>query len=173
MDDPNLDLRPNAHVSLTTGVHRFMTIAGQTTSRFNAPQASLYLGLQFEELAEKIETITKGTITKLAWDELLNLSTFLKVWAKRFKQGEHQGDLMRAPRHLLVDDDFDIAFVSVGALFSTASDAVGAIMEGNRSNLDKFPNGVVNKDANGKVVKPAGWTPPNFEHFVDTSDQEP
>ena len=160
---------PNRHVSLTTGVWRFMTIAGQSVTGFNPRQAIMYLGLQFEELAEKIEVMRGGTITQSAGDELLNLSTFLQAWAKRFKEGDHMGDLARSSHKDIIDADYDLAFVSVAALYSTAKDCLGAIMEGNRSNLDKFPGGVCVRDGNGKVVKPAGWEPPNFEPFVDTS----
>lgn len=38
-----------------------------------------------------------------------------------------------------------------------------------RANMDKFPGGVVTKRADGKVIKPEGWKPPNHEEIVRRS----
>lgn len=162
-----------AHMHLMTAVKRFMTIGGQSTTHFNMQQASLYLGLQFEELGEKIEEVAKGAVAEGDRLNLSELSVYLKKWGLQFKNGFHQGAIARADRAALLNADFDLAFVSAGAIFSTSTDGIGAVWEGCRSNLDKYRNGVVLKDANGKVQRPEGWTKPNFEKFVDVSDQQP
>ena len=159
------------YTSLNHAVERFMRIGGQSLSGFNASQAGLYLGLQFEELAEKIEAMRTGTITTSASENLLNLEMFLKSWAKRFKEGEHRGDLLRCNHANLIDADFDLAWVSLGALHSESMDANGVCAIGSYSNLAKFPGGVCTKDANGKIQKPADWKKPDFEQLVDKSVQ--
>lgn len=159
------------HTSLEESVYTFMRIGGQSVAKFDAAQAGLYLGLQFEELSEKIEALRTGAVTGLADKELLNLSTFLATWAKKFKQGEHRGDLLRCNHVELIDADFDLAWVSVGALVSESIAPFSAIETGSQSNLAKFPGGVCTKDGNGKIQKPPGWLKPNFEPFVDKSVQ--
>jgi predicted HAD superfamily Cof-like phosphohydrolase len=44
----------------------------------------------------------------------------------------------------------------------------GAWEEVKRSNLDKidYETGKVIRRADGKILKPEGWTPPNLESFV-------
>lgn len=173
MNNDQYPTNPNAHVQLMTAVKRFMTIAGQTTVGFNARQASLYLGLQFEELSEKIKELASAAVEEHERVHLGNIGVMLESWGDMFKQGDFQGCLMRADRAALLDADYDIAFVSCGAMFSTSTDAFGAAHEGSRSNLDKFPGGVAIRDDNGKVVKPKDWQPPNFAKFVKTDDQQP
>lgn len=159
------------YTNLEDAIRTFMTTGGQSVDKFDAAQAGLYLGLQFEELSEKIEALRTGTITGQADNDLLSLWTFLKSWAKRFKEGAHRGDLLRCDHAKLIDADFDLAWVSVGALFSESNDTFGALAVGSYSNMAKFPGGVCTKDANGKIQKPDGWQKPNFEPFVDKSVQ--
>ncbi len=155
-------------------VMRFMTIGGQTTGKFNARQACLYTGLQLEELREKIVEIQAGCVTSEAAQHLAPLIAMLAVYADEFKQGKHEGDILRANHEGLIDADFDLAWVSLGALASTSSSPHGAIAHGAFTNLDKFvqgPDGNLTalKDANGKIQKRPGWQPPDFSQFVDLS----
>ena len=42
-----------------------------------------------------------------------------------------------------------------------------------RSNLEKIgPTGLVLKDANGKVIKPAGWRPPDINDCIQSFDEQ-
>ena len=154
------------HTPLATVVARFMALAEQTTDRFNARQACLYTGLQLEELAEKIEVIMGGCVTQAARDHLAPLHSLLTHYAKEFKEGLHQGDILRSSHKDLIDADYDLAFVSIGALLSTSVNGLGAIAHGNHTNLDKFRNGA-DKDENGKQRKPADWQRPDFEPYTD------
>lgn len=154
-------------VELFDAVHGFMQIAGQTTGHFNARQACLYTGLQLEEMAEKIEAVMNGTITRQQRDHLFALVYTLQKYAKEFKEGMHEGDLLRATHADLIDADFDLAWVSIAGVISTARHPDAAIAHGTFTNLDKFRGGKALKDANGKVMKPADWQRPDFEPYTD------
>jgi predicted HAD superfamily Cof-like phosphohydrolase len=144
-----------------------MKIAGQSTGRMNPAQACLYMGLQLEEMAEKLRAVAGGTVTPMANDALLSLVTEIEVVAQRFKDGLHMGDIVRANHADLIDADIDLAWVSVGALISTSPQPYRAISHCAYTNLDKFRGGVCVKDASGKVQKPADWAPPDFTPYVD------
>lgn len=158
-------------------VLRFMSIGGQTTGKFNARQACLYTGLQLEALAEKIAEIQGGCVTPEARDHLTPLIDMLVDYGNEFKRGLHEGDILRANHGKLIDADFDLAWVSIGALASTSVAPHGAIAHGAFTNLDKFvenANGDLTalKDANGKIQKRMNWQPPDFDSFVDMSPRE-
>lgn len=152
--------------ALQEDVRDFMENGGQTTGRFNPRQACLYMGLQLEELAEKVSTVMDGTITESQRQHLQRLHITLDHFAKEFKAGMHEGDILRANHADLIDADFDLAWVSIGALLSTARLPMDAIAHGTFTNLDKFRNGCI-RDANGKIQKPDGWQPPDFTPYVD------
>jgi predicted HAD superfamily Cof-like phosphohydrolase len=62
----------------------------------------------------------------------------------------------------------DILVVTIGAIHSAGFDAEGAWKEVMRTNFAKIDKetGKVRKREDGKVLKPAGWTPPNLEPFT-------
>ena len=67
-----------------------------------------------------------------------------------------------------LDALIDILVVTIGAIHSLGADAEGAwkeVMSTNFAKIDK-QTGRVHKREDGKVLKPAGWTPPNLEPFV-------
>jgi predicted HAD superfamily Cof-like phosphohydrolase len=74
-------------------------------------------------------------------------------------------------RHPVSDLDalIDILVVTIGAIHSMGADAEGAWNEVMRSNLDKIDpeSGQVLKRGDGKVLKPAGWTPPNLDPYLN------
>lgn len=148
-------------------VYDFMHIAGDTVYGFNAEQATRYTGYQLEELSEKIEAIAGGCVTVEAAAHLMKLAGVMRNYSAEFKAGMHQGDILRANHAELIDADFDLAWVGLAGLYSTAVRPLFAIQEGSKSNLAKFPGGVCTRDAQRKIMKPAGWAPPNFEQFVD------
>lgn len=153
---------------LTQAVMTFMSLAGQSTDKFNARQACLYTGLQLEEMAEKIEVIMGGCLTTSQKEHLGALHSVLKLFAAEFRDGLHQGDILRCDHAELIDADFDTAWVSIGALASTSPSPGAAIAHGTHTNMDKFRGGIVQKDENGKVKKPADWQRPDFEPYIDT-----
>lgn len=68
-----------------------------------------------------------------------------------------------------LDALIDILVVTIGAIHSGGFDAEAAWKEVMRTNFDKIDNdtGKVRKREDGKVLKPLGWTPPNFKEFVE------
>lgn len=159
-----------SHLPLMRAVARFMTIAGQTTKGFNARQACLYTGLQLEELGEKIDAIMAGLLTPSQREHFFPLRDALAQFANEFKQGLHEGAILRSRHADIIDADFDLAWVSVAALFSESVNADAAVAHGAFTNLDKFRDGVVLKDpATGKVQKPSDWKSPDFLPYTDDS----
>ena len=51
-------------------------------------------------------------------------------------------------------------------MLSQGADVTGAMNEVVRSNMSKMVDGRMVKDANGKVVKPDTYSPPNLAPFV-------
>lgn len=152
---------------LVDAVSTFMTIGGQTTGKMNAKQAALYTGLQLEEMAEKIEAIIGGAIFPEDKQHLDKLVVVLKQYADEFKRGMHMGAILRADHAELIDADFDLAWVSIGGVMSTAAEPERAIAHGTHTNLAKFPDGVCIRDANGKIRKPPNWQAPDFSDYTD------
>lgn len=138
-------------------VRRFTELAGCTADQFNVRQTALYIGLQLEEMAEKLEAIFPNG------GDLIDL---FKKLSGRFKSGMYDLDVVDADRQALLDADVDLAWVTIGSMLSQGADVLGAMKEVARANLDKFPGGVVTKDENGKVVKPNGWQGPDLSPYV-------
>jgi predicted HAD superfamily Cof-like phosphohydrolase len=68
----------------------------------------------------------------------------------------------------IIDACFDMMWVIVGYMKSRGWDCEGIWDEGALSNLKKIDKDTqkVLKRADGKVLKPEGWQPPNFSKFV-------
>jgi predicted HAD superfamily Cof-like phosphohydrolase len=156
-----------SEIGLVDAVDGFMRIAGQTTGKFNARQACLYTGLVLEEVGEMIDVIIGGTLTESQRAHLFPLSHMLRHFAKEFRDGMHEGDILRCNHAELLDAQFDTAWVAIGALMSTSAYPENAIAHGTFTNLDKFRDGKCLRDANGKVQKPPGWSAPDFTPYTD------
>ncbi len=165
-------------------VRQFTKAVGCTTDHYNVRQTALYIGLQLEEMAEKLEAC-------LGADSLLTIS--LNEASARFKAGDFDHRVEAADRAAMLDADIDLAWVTIGSALSQGADVEGAAGEVARANLGKLVGcnechstdkelvagrtvcdaflckgtGLVAiKDDNGKVKKPDGWTAPNIEPFV-------
>jgi len=68
-----------------------------------------------------------------------------------------------------LDALIDILVVTIGAIHSMGADAEGAWNEVMRSNLAKIDpeSSLVLKREDGKVLKPAGWTAPELNPFLN------
>ena len=67
-----------------------------------------------------------------------------------------------------LDALIDILVVTIGAIHSAGFDAEGAWKEVMRTNFAKIDKetGKVRKREDGKVLKPAGWVPPNLKPYI-------
>jgi hypothetical protein len=154
-------------IDFMDAVRGFMQLAEQTTDKFNARQACMYVGLMLEEMSEAIAAISTGAITPSETMRLKDFADLMHQWAAEFKAGRQVGNILRCNHSDLIDAQFDAAWVSAAACFSTSIEAEGAFRHGTFTNLDKFRGGVCIKDENGKVRKPADWKAPDFEPYVD------
>lgn len=157
---------PYNHLPQMTAVRKFMEMGGQTVNEFNAQQATMYIGLQCEELAEQLECVASGSLDNAGARDLYQASEMLKRLSSAFKQGFHMGAVMRCTHTDLLDGALDTAWVAFGTALSLSLNAGGAWCEVARANFDKYPNGNVLRDANGKIQKPLGWRGPDLLPFV-------
>ncbi len=172
--DVDDDLATNGEAPAETfvaDVRRFTEAVGCTTDRFNIRQTALYIGLQLEEMAEKLEAISESKkidqIDVLTEAEIGGAAAMLRDMSRRFKEGDYDDHVEVGNREAMLDADVDLAWVTVGSALSQGADLLGAMREVARANLDKIgPDGTVLKDENGKVKKPAGWRGPDIAPYV-------
>ncbi len=127
----------------------FMTACGQTVNRVNLDQTNLYWRLVIEEVDE----------LQAGW---LKLRPFLHL------PQEGEEDAKQRALTETIDGGIDVLVVVIGMLMSLGVDAEGAWNEVIRSNLAKIDphTGKVLKRADGKVLKPEGWTAPDLTKFA-------
>ena len=67
-----------------------------------------------------------------------------------------------------LDGCMDLIWVTIGYCLAKGYDVKGAWQEVADSNLAKIDHktGKVEKDHNGKVIKPEGWKPPDLKRFI-------
>lgn len=176
--------------NLIENVREFTKIAGCTVDEFNPAQAALYMGLVREEDSEWMEEVFRGH-----YPEWLPVKiSDLKGMASLFKSGEFNGIIKDVDRAKLAHELADLAWVTIGALFSLGVDVEGVFNELARANMDKAVdcqkcrgegfyiqddmmtdgtcptcNGtgkVMLKNEYGKVVKPHGWRKADMTPFV-------
>ena len=83
---------------------------------------------------------------------------------------EEYNELKNAPNDIeTLDALIDILVVTIGAIHSMGADAEGAWKEVMRTNFAKIDKetGKVRKREDGKVLKPAGWTPPDLKPYLE------
>jgi hypothetical protein len=155
-------LKKKEDMDFVQKVVQFNDIAG-TTGDFDARKVALYIGLQLEEMAEKIASIPNQT-------SLGNLRVALEYHSRLFKEGRFDGEVEKIDRVEALDADIDLAVVALGGATSLGADVNGACHEVADSNLSKFPfvDGVrvALKDENGKVKKADGYKPPQLEQYL-------
>jgi predicted HAD superfamily Cof-like phosphohydrolase len=71
----------------------------------------------------------------------------------------------------VADGAFDLIWVTIGLCYTLGIPIDEVWSEGARSNLAKIVDGKVIKNENGKVMKPEGWTPPDFKSIIECSRQ--
>lgn len=81
---------------------------------------------------------------------------------------EYDAAVQNGDKAEVLDALCDLAYVVMGTVLAHGMGDVfdQAFAEVHRSNMSKFPGGVVTREPNGKIVKPDSWSPPNLEQFV-------
>lgn len=161
-----IDHEPVAEETFVSDVSRFTEAVGCTTDRFNVRQTAMYIGLQLEEMSEKLEALGWEGI-KHTGGSFTDMIIAMRRASHQFKCGEMDVAIEDADREAMLDADIDLAWVTVGSALSQGADVLGAMREVARANLDKIgPDGSVIKDENGKVKKPTGWRGPDISPYV-------
>lgn len=147
---------PSMGIIETTG--RWFVVAGQQPNEptYDPKQVCFYLGMQLEELTEKLALV--------AGEEAV---VDLKAIADEFKKAPPElvtviDDRLRSDARIaaeFLDGDCDLLWVTLGGMRALGADSRHAYGLVTLANWEKFPNGEVLRDANGKVVKPKGWLP--------------
>jgi predicted HAD superfamily Cof-like phosphohydrolase len=128
----------------------------------NVRQIAFYLGMQCEELAEKLAAIGGGVEV----DDL-------KLLGKQYKEGDFDVNVAEAiedPANCkeLLDGDVDLVWVSIGAARAQGADFAGAYTAVNGANQAKrWPDGEYHNDPKtNKVLKPEGWQAADLRDFL-------
>ena len=125
---------------------------------------AVQIGCHFEEVGEMADAILPGS--QLGVD-LHNLANHLKAGAQSPEQVENaKGAFARMDRAEFLDALCDQIVTAVGVAHMFNLDIIGALAEVNRSNWSKFVDGKPVFDANGKIAKPATYSPPDLSKFV-------
>lgn len=148
-------------------VVEFNRLAGGT-GEFDSRKVALYVGLQLEEMAEKIESIPSPR------NELGKLRTALEYHATLFKSGKFDAlveQMTHEQRVEALDADIDLAVVALGgacALGAEVELAANEVMSSNMSKCteDEQGNRYMAKDENGKVIKGKNFFKPNLKNYV-------
>lgn len=123
------------------------------------------LGCHLEEIAEMLETLEFYSVYNP--HRIQGANTDLYVWLTRMatnlKEGGYGVDIVN--RNEFLDAIADQVVTGIGAAHCAKMDAVEAIRRVNTSNWTKVDTvtGEFLRDANGKIIKPEGYEPPNLE----------
>lgn len=138
-----------------------------------ADEEDLYRGFCCEEAAELLESLSadEGTVsaTQLseAADELQDLGHELK--------GSNSDQIVAKDRNETLDAHLDSAWVHLGAALAMLGGSPARLEQAwNRlhyANIDgkRHEDGSFHRDSNGKIIKPEGWSPPNYADLLEAS----
>lgn len=106
---------------------------------------------------------TPATPQKTVSDQAQLYKELIEEEVTEFWEAEAMGDDVEE-----IDACFDMIWVIVGYMKSRGWDCEGIWDEGAKSNLSKIDpvTGLVRKRADGKIMKPEGWQPPDFKKFA-------
>ena len=106
---------------------------------------------------------TPATPQKTVSDQAQLYKQLIEEEVTEFWEAEAVGDDVEE-----IDACFDMIWVIVGYMKSRGWDCEGIWDEGAKSNLSKIDpvTGLVRKRADGKIMKPEGWQPPDFKKFA-------
>lgn len=114
---------------------------------------NVQFGVHVEEGAEMFEAVNEPM-----------LAARLHVIGEAYKKGGAK--LGEVDRALLLDSLCDQIVTAVGVAHMFGMNIEAALAEVNRSNYSKFVDGKPVFDANGKIAKPATYSPPNLAPFI-------
>jgi hypothetical protein len=101
-------------------------------------------------------------------DELVPASMRLLYFKEKEQLTPEEAKEAEAVMTEVVDGLFDLIWVTIGAMLALGIPVRAIWEEGARSNLDKIDplTKKVIKREDGKILKPEGWTPPDFHAIL-------
>ena len=125
---------------------------------------TVQLGVHFEEVAEMLGALVSKdnqalALIREAENALVQLSEYLKENSKTTHIYPHSDNL-------LLDALCDQAVTLAGVAYDFGYKFPQALREVNRSNFSKFVDGLPVFNETGKVMKGAGYTPPNLDAYI-------
>ena len=125
---------------------------------------TVQLGVHFEEVAEMLGALVSKddqalALIRKAENTLVQLSEYLKENSKTTHIYPHSDNL-------LLDALCDQAVTLAGVAYDYGYKFPQALREVNRSNFSKFVDGLPVFNETGKVMKGAGYTPPNLDAYI-------
>src|SRR5690606_22894841 len=127
-----------------------------------------YAGHSLEELSEILKEVAEGVIDSGERQKLLDVVFTMSRLGDQFKHDHFRGAIMRSDRGQVLDGFIDLTWTALGGAMNMTPRFREALVDVGRANMSKFPNGHAIRDTDtGKVLKPAGWTPPNVEQFLE------
>ena len=125
---------------------------------------TVQLGVHFEEVAEMLGALVSKdnqalALIREAENALVQLSEYLKENSKTTHIYPHSDKL-------LLDSLCDQAVTLAGVAYDYGYKFPQALHEVNRSNFSKFVDGLPVFNETGKVMKGAGYTPPNLDAYI-------
>lgn len=136
---------------------QFMVACGQTTETLNMKQAQLYWHLCNEE-----------------FDELTTAFMDFRSLANTAHDDAHLQELTRKFLTETLDGIGDLIWVAAGLARSLGvdpSNILNVIADSNMSKVDPVTGRVLKRD-DGKVLKPAGYIPPNLRPIAEAALQK-
>ncbi|HLP99168.1 MAG TPA: hypothetical protein VK149_12070 [Sideroxyarcus sp.] len=118
-------------------VRDFTQAVGCTTDQYNVRQTALYIGLQLEEMKEKLESLGFNNV-RHSGGFYTDLMCALHKASLEFKEGAMDIAVEEADRAAMLDADVDLAWVTIGSMFSQGADVEGACGEVARANMSKL-----------------------------------
>ena len=148
-------IKPQCSGVINEDVQAFMRAAGDTVQQYNERQAARYAGLMFEEFGE--------FVAELGYS---GLSQELKDIGSDYKAGKMDHTIGEAVAHKAVHEAADNVWVAIGFIESMGFYTDLALQQLAIANLGKIgDDGVVLRDANGKIQKPEGWKPADMSEL--------
>ncbi|AXY83337.1 hypothetical protein [Acidovorax phage ACPWH] len=119
---------------------------------------AVQIGCHFEEVGEMMDASCNHQFSIASEETKLLAATLKENWP-----GVSHADVDRAA---LLDALCDQIVTAIGVGHMFGLDVEAALAEVNRSNWSKFVEGKPVFDVNGKIAKPATYSPPNLTPFV-------
>lgn len=115
---------------------------------------AVQIGCHYEEIAEMADALNDVQFAN-------KLGARADTFKRLMKVGVNEPDRLE-----LLDALCDQIVTATGVAHMFGMDIEGALAEVIRSNYSKFVDGKPVFDANGKIAKPATYSPPNLKEFV-------